>query len=144
MINAALACFFFMYAFQNPDEGECYAKEGLKQGHPQVPISVPETSQAEAVYATGYTEVSGQYQSWFIQGFVLSCSVVVYSILSYVYLLLDKEEIAVSTEILGFVTQVLTIMWLLHGAYIRFNHTGRVCSGAFVEGSDALNKGPPY
>ena len=75
---------------------------------------------------------------------MLSCAVVVYSILSYIYLLLDKEEIAVSTEILGFLTQVLTIMWLLHGAYIRWNHVGRVCSGAFVEGSDAMAKGPPY
>ena len=66
MINAALACFFFIYAFRNPDEGDCYAKEGLKQGHSQVPISVPETAQAEAVYATGYTEVSSSFRSWFI------------------------------------------------------------------------------
>ena len=58
VINAALACFFFIYAFQNPDDGECFAKEGFQTGHPQVPLSVPETSTAEAVYATGYIEVS--------------------------------------------------------------------------------------
>ena len=66
VINAALACFFFIYAFKNPDQGECYAKDGLKTAHAQIPISVPETSQAEAVYATGYVEVSYQFRRWFI------------------------------------------------------------------------------
>ena len=104
VINAALACFFFMYAFQNPDVGECFAKQGLKIGQPTIPISIPETSQAEAVYATGYVEVSHGFRLWFIQGFLLSCAVIIYSALSYIYLLLDKDKIAMVAEILGFVT----------------------------------------
>ena len=133
-----------MYAFHNPDGGSCYAKDGLTTGRPEIPISVPETASADAVYATGYTEVSSSFKKWFIQGFVLSCAVILYSFLAYAYLLMDKEQIAMTAEVLGCLTQLCTIVWLIHGAYIRWNHVGRVCSGAFVDGSDAIVKEPPY
>ena len=91
VINAALACFFFIYAFRNPDTGSCFAKDGFETARSEIPISVPATSSAEAVYATGYVEVSEKFETWFIQGFVLSCSVILYSIVSYAYLLMDSE-----------------------------------------------------
>ena len=32
----------------------------------------------------------------------------------------------------------------MHGAYIRWCHLGRVCSGDYIYGTEALNKEPPY
>ena len=144
IINIALACFFYIYAFNNPDAGSCFAKDGFETARSEIPISVPETSSSEAVYATGYYDVSAKFETWFILGFVLSCSVILYSVLSYVYLLSEAEPIAVFADILGFVTQVSTLLWLIHGSYIRLNHTGRVCSGAFADETEAHNKAAPY
>ena len=144
IINIALACFFYIYAFNNPDAGSCFAKDGFETGRAEIPISVPETSSSEAVYATGYVDVAAKFETWFILGFVLSSSVILYSLLSYSYLLMNMEAIAVFGEILGCVTQMSTLVWLVFGAYIRWSHAGRVCSGAFTEDAEATHKDAPY
>ena len=144
VINIALACFFYIYAFNNPDAGSCFAKDGFETGRSEVPISVPETGNSAAVLATGFNEMSAKFETWFILGFVLSCSVILYSLLSYVYLLTDAVSIAVFSEILGFVTQMSTLVWLIYGSYIRWSHGGRVCSGSYVDESEAKARAAPY
>ena len=144
IINIALACFFYIYAFNNPDAGSCFAKDGFETARAEVPISVPATSSSEAVFATGYHEMSAKFETWFIAGFVLSCSVILYSLLSYIYLMTDAEAIAVFSEVLGFVTQMSTFVWLVYGSYIRWSHGGRVCSGAYADESDSKTKAAPY
>merc|ERR1712226_1132744 len=57
IINIALACFFYIYAFNNPDAGSCFAKDGFETARAEVPISVPATSSSEAVFARGYHSV---------------------------------------------------------------------------------------
>lgn len=44
VINVALACFFYIYAFRNPDAGSCFAKDGFETARAEIPISVAETS----------------------------------------------------------------------------------------------------
>ena len=38
VVNGIFAYFFYVYAFQNPDEGSCFAKEGKETGYDTIPV----------------------------------------------------------------------------------------------------------
>ena len=37
VVNGIFAYFFYVYTFQNPDEGACFAKEGNEAGYGAIP-----------------------------------------------------------------------------------------------------------
>ena len=39
LYNGIFAYFFYIYAFQNPDEGNCFAKEYTENGYPSIPMT---------------------------------------------------------------------------------------------------------
>ena len=84
IINSVMAFFFYTYAFNNPDFGACFAKtdSSFKIGKPTIPVSVPSTIGSDAVYATGYVDVSIQFQLWFTYGFLLCCATMTFSVLA--------------------------------------------------------------
>ena len=47
IINGVLAYFFYTYAYDNPDQGQCWASDS--------------SNTASAIELPGYTEVSGQF-----------------------------------------------------------------------------------
>ena len=67
IINGVLAYFFYTYAYNNPDSGECWAMEGQ---------DTPKTSAT-----AGYINVSEQFHLWFWWGFIINIALCVLSLL---------------------------------------------------------------
>ena len=63
IINSIVAFYMYIYAFNDPDLGACFAKSDGSStfGQETIPISVPRTISSDAVYATGYVDVSIQF-----------------------------------------------------------------------------------
>ena len=61
VVNSVQAFFFFIYAFNNPDSGACFAREDSKLGKSSIPVSVTATLSSDTVYATGYVDISFQF-----------------------------------------------------------------------------------
>ena len=91
IVYAVLAHFFFMYAWMNPDEGSCFASQSFKIGKPEVPLSVAATATTEAIYATGYIDVSARFTFWFVFGFFLCLALFVH-FLAFSFIEVEKDN----------------------------------------------------
>ena len=58
IINAVLAYYFHKYAYNNPDEGECWASENSR-----IPV---------AIETEGYKNVTSHFNEWFFWGFLIN------------------------------------------------------------------------
>ena len=67
IINAALAYFFYQYAYNNPDEGQCWAHKNIR-----TPV---------ATATVGYRNVSDNFHSWFFWGFIINIVSLVVAVL---------------------------------------------------------------
>ena len=85
-MEIVLAYFFFVYAFQNPDPGSCFAKEGQQTGQSTAPVTRSGEGDA-AVHTTngGFVDVSAQFGTWFLLGFVLIMVGLSISVLACLY-----------------------------------------------------------
>ena len=74
IIQAIFAFFFYKYAFMNPDEGSCFAKEGNITAYGEIPmITTGSGEDAVQTQEEGFIEVSKKFQTWFTYGFALYC-----------------------------------------------------------------------
>ena len=62
VVGSIFAYFFYIYAFQNPDKGECFAKVGNETGYPAVPVTTTGTGEdALRTPQVGFTDVSEKF-----------------------------------------------------------------------------------
>ena len=125
VINCIMAYFFFVYSFRNPDKGQCFAKDAV------------EAPSATAI--DGYTNVSKQFEIWFISGLVLNCGGFIFSSGAFLYALTEKtfiNRIAIGVALL---TICGMYIWGIYGCKIRWQYTGDVCSGKLVK--EAIQSG---
>ena len=82
IINAVFAYFFYKYAFNNPDEGSCFAKDGNEIAFGEIPmITIGDGESSAKTPEKGFIDVSDKFQSWFLYGFILNCIGMGYSVL---------------------------------------------------------------
>ena len=74
-----------------------------------------------------------RFRKWFESGFVICCLSMSYSLLVWAFLICRKQCIAKVAHLAVIVTTIFTTIWTCIGAYFRFCHQGRVCSGHYVD-----------
>ena len=142
IVNGVLAYLFYVYAFNNPDEGSCFAKEGNEIGQPSVPVITTGSGPSSAsTPQAGYIDMTIKFQTWFFYGFILSCIGMGVSIIAFLYHATEIDFCARLHNLLGCVSCCGSLAWLVSGAVFRWSFTGKVCAGDFVEGDDKVE---PY
>ena len=74
VLSTTLAYFFYTYAYNNPDQGECWARDDV-------------TSMiASPVMKDEFTiNVSKQFENWFWCGLILNLLLIAYSVFAFLY-----------------------------------------------------------
>ena len=102
VVNGALAYFFFIYTFQNPDKGTCYARTNNEVAFPEVPVTT--TGSGIDMVQTpllGFTDVTDKFHSWFLYGFILNCVALVYSTLTFLYHATESVVVSYLANLIG-------------------------------------------
>ena len=134
IVNGVFAYFFYKYAFNNPDEGSCFAKGGNETAYGEIPmISTGSGEDAIQTPEEGFLEVSQRFQTWFFYGFVLNCIGIGQTILTFLGGIIESKVIDGIAKLIGIVLGLCYLAWYIAGAIFRWSFTGKVCSGDFVE-----------
>ena len=142
IINAVFAYFFYKYAFQNPDEGSCFAKEGNETAYGEIPmITTGSGEEATQTPEEGFTDVSKKFQTWFMYGLILNVIGMVQSIVGFLAVSLESSSVGKLGALFGCVQGCGSLAWLIAGAIFRWGFAGKVCSGDYVVNGD-INKVP--
>ena len=127
IINSVLAYFFYRYAFVNPDEDSCFASH------------VPGTTSASQTEQGDFTiDVSKEFETWFTQGFNLSCSALAYYLLTFMNFKCCGRGRLIGELVtaLGYFAVLGTLIWLVLGSLLRWSYRGVACSDpAYLEKS---------
>ena len=141
VVNGIFAYFFYIYTFQNPDSGSCFAKEGNEAGYGEVP-SV--TSSEGDTPQEGFIDVSAKFHTWFLYGFILNCVGMGYAVFAFLYHVTESDIVKGFTNLVGCVNCCGGLAWIIAGAVFRWRFVGKVCSGDFVAEDLAVAKSEPY
>ena len=69
-------------------------------------------------------------RTWFYYGFVLMCSGLVYSLMTFAYQANRSELMSNVTHCIGIIQITAIFIWMIVGTVVRFSDTGEVCSGS--------------
>ena len=121
LINGALAYFFFIYCFRNPDgypdSTDCHATYGSKYGFDHS--------------GSGDSKVSREFHIWLLFGFIINSISILYSILAICYVVSKSKILQILTNTVGIIMFIGTVFLITAGVVTRFDFVGRVCSGDF-------------
>ena len=84
--------------------------------------------------------VSRQFEWWFWCGLVLNLLLIAYSVFAFLYELTGGDVwvcLANGVSLLPIFTA--SVIWFTFGAYFRWRHVGRLCSGDFVRAAVEAN-----
>ena len=142
VINGVFAYFFYKYAFLNPDEGSCFAKEGNETAYGEIPmITTGSGEDATQTPEEGFIDVSKKFQTWFMYGLILNVIGMTQSILGFLAVSLESDAVGKLVALTACVQGCGGLAWLIAGAIFRFGFIGKVCSGDYVVDGD-INKVP--
>ena len=122
IVNSVLASYFYTYAYANPDEGSCYANG-------QGAVAATSTTLTGEV-----TNVSKELETWFMMGFILSCSIIAYYLLGFLnYKCGNASLIAELVTAIGYFSVLGTLGWVVYGTLLQRLASVKGCSGSGVE-----------
>ena len=129
VLSSTLVYFFYTYSYNNPDQGECWVSTDIS--------SLTASPTQSDVFSVN---VSKQFETWFWCGLVLNLLLIAYSVFACLYELTRGEFwvcLANGVSLLPIFTA--SVIWFAIGAYFRWRHAGRICSGDFVRKAIEIN-----
>ena len=130
IVNGVLAYFFYTYAFNNPDAGECWAISTS-----QVP---------KAVETAGYKHVSAQFHTWFLWGFILNVAMLVMAVLQFLLAATKASIFGTLNGLVGCPVACGGLAWFITGMVWRWREIGKVCAGVYALENGGHEGGVPY
>ena len=122
LVNAIMGPFFAVYAWNNPDgDFECFSWEDSYAAIKN-PVGITEAK-----------DVSFRFASWFVWGFALACTGVLYSIMAIAYIATDALILLQVANSLITLCLVGNLGWTVCGTVFRYKHYGKVCSGDYFD-----------
>ena len=115
IFNGVLCYFFYTYAYNNPDAGECWAIDG---------VDTPKTTET-----AGYTNVSNQFHLWFWWGFIINVMGLTMAVTQFLYAATENSCFKCLNGLIGCPLGCGGLAWFIAGAVLRFRYVGTVCSG---------------
>ena len=123
VVGGILAYFFYKYWQNNPDLAanngrECWATEG---------------SSSASAQSTGMGDVnvSAQFVSWFMFGFIMYIVNEVIALLGLIGGIAQSMAILKCSQVLSAPLCCGSLAFIISGMVLRWRHVGQVCSGAF-------------
>ena len=123
VFNGVLAYYFYQYAFNNPDDGSCWAIAGN---------NVP-----SATEQAGYKNVTEQFVTWFYWGFIINVGAMVVAVFRLLYAATESEAWIKLANFIGGPLGCGGLAWFIAGLVLRYRDIGNTCSGDYVTADDA-------
>ena len=87
----------------------------------------------------GYSDVSQQFQTWFMWGFIINVAAIVLAFVQMLHAATESDIFKVITSILGCPIGCGGLAWFIAGLVIRYREIGNICSGDYYRENLELN-----
>ena len=126
-----MGTFMAIYAWNNPDESECYAW--------------PESNAAirNPVGLEGAIDVTRQFHRWFFFGFIISMVAIMYSVFATLYTITKTSFFLGTANSFFTMAMAGNLGWTICGTVFRYKHHGKVCSGDYFN-EELYSRVPPF
>ena len=125
IVNILLGVFFGIYAFNNPDDSDCYVihyPDGV-----MVTDDLPSTTGEDYTYK----DLGRRYKVIFCCGIVLCLINLVYAVVAIVYFMVGAPCILKLNRCLVLISGLFTIAWISFASFVTFNdEEGPMCDEA--------------
>ena len=127
LITVTIGSIFAFYAFGKPDTIGCYAYK-----LPGEVVSYEASPLPPSDDETEYMDVGAEFHAFFLMGFLIMCSQLVYIFFGVLYLVRQRHPYKKAAQISILITGVCTFAWIIMGSVFRWRAAGQACSEDYL------------
>ena len=119
--------FFTIYAFDNPDDSECYVV-----CHHKYKSTFGKTCVAFPDYQEDSVNVKQEFRITFLTGFILSIVNLLYAGVCILYFICEKQKVLRTASCCVVLSFLLTVTWMVYASSVIFSKWGHRCRVTYL------------